>query len=71
MHKVPQTIRQQHCPSRRVVVPVAPEVLGALGALAWAVVLVEQGHCSRKTVLDSWAAHCRNLSGTSRQLQLD
>lgn len=50
MRKVPKTIRQQHCQSRMVVVLV---VLEALGVLAWAAVVVEQGRCSRKTAPDN------------------
>lgn len=64
MHKVPKTTRQLHYPSRRVVVPVALEVLEVREVSA---VVVEQGRCSHKTLLDNWAATLRNLSGTSRQ----
>lgn len=50
MRRVPKTIRQQHCPSTRVVELVVLEVLGVLVSAA---AEVEQGGCSHKTPLDS------------------
>lgn len=63
MRRVPKTIRQQHCQSKRVVVLA---VLVVLGVLVSAAAEVEQGGCSHKTALDSWAVSRRNSSGTSR-----